>query len=186
MMWSRTGFTLALGIAIFSARPARCQQLQLIEAGVKTPDYAEVGDTRPSDFQLTAKSVGWSAYGSIMGGVFGLDVDGAYCKRHHRGEESFLFGPCFLYTGDGAAAGWFGGAVVGATFGAARVAEKRGCPRGTAIWRAMIGAAVGSTPGALIIGNRSGNYSSSASAITAAAPLLSGIGAAVAVLGCHA
>lgn len=185
MIWSRTGITLALGIIIFSARPLRCQQLQLIEAGVKAPDYGQV-DTRPSGVVLTAKSVGWSAYGSLLGGIIGLDVDHAYCERHHRGEQGFLFGPCFFYANEGFAAGWFGGAVVGSTIGAVRVAEKRGCPRSTAIWRALIGAAVGSAPGVIIVAGRTGNYPPSRSTFIAAAPLLSGIGAAVAVLGCHA
>jgi len=185
MMWSRAGITLALGIIIFSARPVRCQQLQLIEAGVKAPNYAQVGDTRPSGFVLTAKSVGWSVFGSLLGRLTGLDVDHAYCERHHGDEQGFLFGPCFSYANEGFAAGWFGGAIVGSTFGAVRVAEKRGCARSTAIGRAMMGAAVGSAPGVIIVAGRSGKYPPSRAIFIAAAPLLSGIGAAVAVIGCH-
>src|SRR6266480_932639 len=185
MIWSRTGITLALGIIIFSARPVRCQQLQLIEAGVKAPNDAQVGDTRPSGFALTAKSVGWSVFGSLLGGLTGLDVDHAYCERHHGDEQGSLFGPCFSYVNEGFAAGWFGGAIVGSTVGAVRVAEKRGCARSTAIMRAAIGAAIGSAPGVSIVARRSGNYPPSRAIFVAAAPLLSGIGAAIAVLGCH-
>jgi hypothetical protein len=186
MIWSRTGITLALGTIILSAPPVRCQQLQQIEAGVKAPKYAQIGDARPSGFVLSAKSVGWSAFGSLLGGLTGLDVDQAYCERHHRGEQGFLFGPCSFYANEGFAAGWFGGAVVGSTIGAVRVAEKRGCARSTAIGRAMIGAAVGSAPGIIIVAGRPGKYPPSRSIVIAAAPFLSGIGAAVAVLGCHA
>jgi hypothetical protein len=186
MIWSRTGITLALGIIILSARPVLCQQLQLIEAGVRAPKYAQVADSSPSGFVLSAKSVGWSVFGSLLGGLTGLDLDHAYCERHHRGEQGFLFGPCFFYANEGFAAGWFGGAVLGSTFGAVRVAEKRGCARSNAIGRAMIGAAVGSAPGVIIVAGRPGKYPPSRSMFIAAAPLLSGIGAAVAVLGCHA
>jgi len=56
VIWSRTGITLALGIIILSARPVLCQQLQLIEAGVKPPNYVQIGDTRPSGFVLTSRS----------------------------------------------------------------------------------------------------------------------------------
>jgi hypothetical protein len=186
VIWSRTGTTLALGVIILSARPVACQQLPLIEAGVKAPDHPQVVDTRPSGLVLTAKSVGWSVFGSLLGGLTGLDVDHAYCERHHRGEEGFLFGPCFFYANEGFAAGWFGGAVVGSTIGAVRVAEKRGCARSTAMGRALIGAAVGSAPGVIIVAGRPGKYPPSRSIFIAAAPLLSGIGAAVAVRGCHA
>ena len=186
MIWSRTGITLALGIIILSARPVLCQQLQLIEAGVRAPKYAQVADSSPSGFVLSAKSVGWSVFGSLLGGLTGLDLDHAYCERHHRGEQGFLFGRCFFYANEGFAAGWFGGAVVGSTIAAVRVAEKRGCARSTAIGRAMIGAAVGSAPGVIIVAGRPGKYPTSRSMFIAAAPLLSGIGAAVAVLGCHA
>jgi hypothetical protein len=105
MIWSRTGITLALGIIAFSPRPALCQQLQLIEAGVKAPKYAQVGDSSPSGFALGAKSVGWSIFGSLLGGLTGLDVDHADCEQHHRGEQGSLFGPCEFYAGEGFAAG---------------------------------------------------------------------------------
>src|SRR5438105_2756604 len=186
MTWSRTGITLALGIIMASARPVLCQQLRLIEAGVKPPNYAQSDDTPPSGFALTSKSVGWSVFGSLMGGLVGLDVDDAYCQRHHGHEQGDLFGPCFLYANEGFAAGWFGGAIVGSTFGAVRVAEKRGCARSTAIMRATIGAAIGSAPGVSIVAQRSGKYPPSRAIFVAAAPLLSGIGAVVAVIGCQA
>jgi hypothetical protein len=184
MKWSRTCITVALSIIALSAPSVGCQQLQLIKLGVKAPSAA-VADARPSAFVLTAKSVGWSAFGSLLGGLVGLDVDDAYCKRHHRGDQD-LFGPCFLYANEGFAGGWIGGAIVGSTIGAVRAAEKRGCARSTAIGRAMIGAVAGSAPGAIMAARRSGRYSASRSTFIGAAPLLSGIGAAVAVVGCHA
>jgi hypothetical protein len=185
MTWSRTGITLALGIIVASPRPASCQQLRLIEAGVQTSN-TQIADTRPSGFSLSSKSVGWSVFGSLLGAAAGLTVDQAYCQRHHGDEQGFIFGPCSFYANEGFGAGWFGGAIVGSTFGAVRVAEKRGCARKTAILRAALGAAVGSAPGLSIVARRPGKYPPSRSVFIAAAPLLSGLGAAAAVIGCHA
>ncbi|HEX9130363.1 MAG TPA: hypothetical protein VF850_14465 [Gemmatimonadaceae bacterium] len=186
MTWSRSGITLALAIIVASTRSLDCQQLRLIEAGVHTRDYTQVADTRPSAFSLSIKSIGGSVGGSLLGGTAGLAVDQAYCERHHGKEPSFLFGPCFLYANEGFAAGWFGGAIVGSTLGAVRVAEKRGCARGAAILRAAIGATIGAAPGLSIVAKRSGKYPPSRSIFIAGAPILSGLGAAAAVVGCHA
>jgi hypothetical protein len=114
-----------------------------------------------------------------------LLVDQAYCERHHGDEETFLFGPCFLYAGGGFVAGWFGGAIAGSTLGAARVAQKRGCPRNAAMLRAAAGAIMGSAPGLIVVAPRPGKYPPSRSVFIAGAPLLSGLGAAAAVIGCH-
>ena len=75
---------------------------------------------------------------------------------------------------------------MGATFGAAQVAEKRGCARKAAILRAAVGAAFGAVPGVAVVAQRTGKYPPSRSVFIAGAPVLSGIGAAVAVRGCHA
>lgn len=169
---------------LMSVKAAGSQQLQQIEAGIEHSRSAET--ELPSDFALAAKSVGWSAMGSVVGGAAGLAVDQAYCERHHRKEQSFLFGPCTFYANEGFGAGWFGGTVLGATFGAVKVAEKRGCARKSAIMRAVAGAAVGSAPGVAIVAQRTGKYPPSRAVFIAAAPLLSGIGATVAVAGCRA
>ena len=186
MTWSRSRITLALAVIVASTRSLGCQQLRLIEAGVHTRDYTQVADTRPSAFSLGIKSVGESVFASLLGGAAGLAVDQAYCQRHHGKEPSFLFGPCFFYANEGFAAGWFGGAIVGSTFGAVRVAEKRGCPRSAAILRAAVGATIGAAPGLSIVARRSGKYPPSRSIVIAGTPFLSGLGAAAAVVGCHA
>ena len=186
MTWSRSGITLALAVIIASTRSLGCQQLRLIEAGVHTRDYTQVADTRPSVFSLGKESVGESVFASLLGGAAGLAVDQAYCERHHGKEPSFLFGPCFMYANEGFAAGWFGGAIVGSTFGAVRVAEKRGCARSAAILRAAVGATIGAAPGLSIVARRSGKYPPSRSIVIAGTPFLSALGAAAAVVGCHA
>src|SRR6266853_572299 len=182
MTWSRSRITLALAVIVASRQSLGCQQLPLIEAGVHTRDYTQA-DTRPSAFSLGKKSVGESVFASLLGGAAGLAVDQAYCERHHGKEPSFLFGPCFMYVNEAFAAGWFGGAIVGSTFGAVRVAEKRGCARSAAILRATIGATIGAAPGLSIVARRSGKYPPSRSIFLAGTPFLSGLGAAAAVGG---
>jgi len=186
MTCSPTAIALTLSIIVGWARPIGCQQLTRLEAGVQRAGYASIADNRPSGFSLSARSVGWSAFGSLLGGAAGLEVDQVYCKRHHGDEQGFLFGPCFLYANEGFAAGWFGGAIVGSTLGAAQVAKKRGCPQRAAILRAAIGATIGAAPGLSIVASRSGKYPPSRSIVIAGTPLLSGIGAAAAVIGCKA
>ena len=184
MTCSRTGTFLAFLATVASASSLAAQELRLIEAGVHAPKQTQYEG--PSDLALTAKSVGWSAMGSLLGGSAGLAVDQAYCKRHHGDEPSFLFGPCFLYANEGFGVGWFSGTIVGATYGAVKEARKRGCPRGAAILRAVAGASVGAAPGLIIVAKRPGKYPPSRSVFIAGAPLLSGLGAAAAVIGCHA
>jgi hypothetical protein len=186
MTLTRMQVTIAIGALIVSAQVAGSQQLQQIEVGIQHPQPPETDHRPPSGFVLGAKSVGWSALGSLVGGAAGLAVDQAYCQRHHGKEPSFLFGPCTFYANEGFGAGWFGGTVLGATFGAVQVAEKRGCARKTAIMRSLIGATVGAAPGVAIVAQRTGKYPPSRAIFIAGAPLLSGIGAAVAVSGCHA
>ena len=176
---------LALGTLIVSVRAAGSQQVQQIEAGVQSAKSDQIDRKPPSLLALVANSVGWSASGSILGGAAGLAVDQAYCERHHGKERSFLFGPCTFYVNEGFGTGWFGGTVLGATFGAAHVAEKRGCARKAAIVRAALGSAFGALPGVAIVAQRTGKYPPSRSIFIAGAPFLSGIGAAVAVRGCR-
>jgi len=178
--------TIAMTALLAAARAAGSQQLQHIEAGIQHPQPTEIDRSPPSGLVLAAKSVGWSALGSLVGGAAGLAVDQAYCERHHGKEPSFLFGPCTFYANEGFGAGWFGGTILGATFGAARVAENRGCGRKAALVRAITGAVIGAAPGVAIVAQRTGKYPPSRSIFIAGAPLLSGIGAAVAVRGCHA
>src|SRR6266404_5158670 len=171
MTWSRSGITLTLAVIVASTRSLGCQQLRLIEAGIHTPNYTQVADASPSAFSLGKESVGWSVFGTLLGGAAGLAVDQAYCERHHGKEPSVLFGPCSFYANEGFAEGWFGGAIVGSTVGAVRVA---------------VGASIGAAPGLNIVARRSGKYPPSRSIVIAGTPFLSGLGAAAAVVGCHA
>jgi hypothetical protein len=182
---SSISLALALGIIVLSTRSIGCQQLRLLEVGVRPAAADSIAPTHPSGFSLNVKSVGWAVSGSVLAGTAGLYVDQAYCQRHHGHDPSIFFGPCAFYVNGGAAAGWFGGAFLGATLGAARVAHQRGCPWRAAILRAVGGAAIGVAPGLTIVAGRPGKYPPSRSILIASAPLLGGIGAAAAVIGCQ-
>ena len=176
---------LAMSALLVSARSAASQQVERADSAShpsKPPQY----DRPPTTFELGATSVGGAAAGAVIGGFAGFAIDGAYCKRHHGREPSLFLSPCFLYVGYGSAIGWFGGTPVGATWGAAQIAKRRGCDRDAAITRSALGATVGLASGLLILAPSSGRYPPSRSIFTIGAPVLSGIGAAFAVRGCRA
>jgi hypothetical protein len=184
-MWSTpTRLALAFWIINSSAQAMDGQQIHALEAGIRNRELA-AADSEPSTLSTGAKSVGWATYGSVLGGFSGWVVDNAYCNKHHRDEGDYIFGPCFFYANGGFATGWFGGAMVGATLGAARMAEKRGCPRGAALMRAFAGAALGAAPGLIIVVPRPGKYPPSRSLVILGTPLLAGFGATAAIIGCH-
>ena len=143
-------------------------------------------DRPPTDFELMANSVGMATGGALIAGGVGFAVDEVYCERHHGKEPSFLFSPCFLYTGRATTIGWFGGTVVGAALGAARTAERRGCPHESAVTRSILGAAIGLAPSILVVAARGGRYAQWRATFTIGAPVLSGLGAAFAVRHCRA
>jgi hypothetical protein len=186
MKWSSgTPLALALGITVWSTRTASGQQSRQLEVGVMPAAHVSLPDSSPSGISLNLKTLLKSVAGSLSGGTVGFAVDQMYCEQHHGREPSFLFGPCFLYVGAGSSVGWFGGGIVGSTLEAARIAQKRGCPRNAALLRAFVGAAIGAAPGVSIVASRPGKYPPSRSVFIAAAPILAGLGAAAAVIGCH-
>ena len=187
-MTSSSGISLALalGIIVLSTRPIGGQQLRQLTVGIKPAAAASVAQTEPSAISLNLKSVEWAFAGSLLALAPGLGLDQAQCKRRHGNEPSFLFGPCFMYAQEWSTAGWFGGAIVGATLGAAKVAQKRGCPRREALMRTFAGAALGAAPGLSIVAARPGKYPPSRSLIILGTPLLAGAAAAAAVMSCHA
>ena len=130
------------------------------------------------------RTVGISAAVSMDGVITGLAVDDIYCRRHHGEDAHDFFGPCTFYAGYGAAIGWFGGSLLGATFAAAHIAKKAGCRRDVAIGRAFAGALIGAAPGMMFAAQRTGRYAPPRSTFVLGAPVLSGVLAAAAVHGC--
>lgn len=143
-------------------------------------------DRPPTDFELMANSVGMATGGAFIAGGVGFAIDHLYCERHHGKDPSLFVDPCFLYAGAGSTIGWFAGTVVGATLGAARTADKRGCPHESAITSSAFGAAIGLAPSILVLAPRGNRYRQWRSVFTIGAPVLSGLGAAFAVRGCRA
>ena len=187
MWWYRiASVACSVGIATAGTRPLESQQM-VPPAGLRRVALATgLAPYRPSEIELFGKSMGWAAYGAVVAGGFGLMIDDQYCKRYHRHEPSGLFGRCFGYVGTGGAVGWFGGAAVGATVGAVRVARRRGCSGRPAAARAMAGAVLGVLPGLGVVAHRPGRYPPARSVWLFGAPLLAGAGAAIAVHGCRA
>lgn len=184
---------LGLGIIALFAQSAESQQLDTLSIGIQQPVAGTASSLNaPSTFSLARTSLKWGMSGGLTAAGVGMVVDYALCKRYHADEPSYLFPRCFLPAGGGTATGWFGGAIVGATIGAARAARKRGCPSREATIRALAGAALGVVPGLIAVTRGPGKYPpenewvAPAIALTvSSAPLLAGVGAAAAVITCR-
>ena len=185
MTLTRCRIVLAASILLMVAESAGAQQREATTTAVIGSPTSPRFDRPPTDFELAANSVGMATGGALIAGGVGFAIDDIYCERHHGKEPSFLFGPCFLYAGAGSIIGWFGGTVVGATLGAARTAEQRGCPHGAAVTRSVLGAAIGVAPSILVLAPRGGRYARWRAMFTIGAPALTGLGAALAVRGCR-
>jgi hypothetical protein len=194
MSSSISALLLGCGLIGLSVQTVAGQQADSLRLGVRDTASDSAASTaagsaprgQPSTLRLTLASTAAGAAGAYLGGLAGFLIDGVYCKQHHGDETGFPFGPCAFYTAYGTAIGWFGGALLGATSRAAHIGRKRGCPRRTAIGRALGGAAAPAVfPGLLIITQRTREYRASRSVFVFTAPILAGAGAAAAVMGCH-
>ena len=179
-------FRLALGAIALSCTSVHvgAQQLRGMTVGLRHQVIADL-PARPSSVRVTASAMGWAATLALGGAGVGGIVDQEICERRHGHEQGTLFGPCFAYAAAPTAIGWFGGSLVGATVGAARMARKRGCPRQAAGWRAFGGALLGVAPGMAAVLSGGDKFPARRSALIFTAPLLAGAGAAAAVMSCH-
>jgi hypothetical protein len=162
------------------------QQLRGLTVGLKHRTSSDLPAPPPSSVRVTASAMGWAAILALGGASVGGIVDQSICERRHGHEQGTLFGPCFAYAAAPTATGWFGGSLVGATVGAARMARKRGCPRQAAGWRAFGGALLGVAPGMAAVLSGGDKFPARRSALIFTAPVLAGAGAAAAVMSCHA
>ena len=136
----------------------------------------------PVDLMLL-KSTGWSLLFGLSGGMVGMFIDDLYCESEHGDEEGFLFGPCFFYTATATPVGWFGGATIGASRSAIRMARQRGCTSPLATVRAVGGALIGIAPGAIVIAARSDHPSRGW--FIGGAPFFAALGATLALQDCR-
>lgn len=179
---------LGLGFIASGAQPAESQRPDALSIGFRKPAPTVVASApvvAPSLFSLGNESVKSGLTVALLAGTAGFLVDYLYCSQHYGDERSVLFRRCTAYTGIGTAGGWFGGAALGATLGAARMARKRGCPSGAALMRAIAGAVLGAASGLSIVTRRPGKYPPAHTALIVGTPLLAGVGAAAAVVGCQ-
>jgi len=179
---------LGAGLTLALARPAGAQRRNAQRAAPSQPAlHMAVRADPPPAYEVARGAVGWAGSGAALAGAAGYLVDHVVCEARYGAAERGLLDRCSLLgAGGGAAVGWFGGAAVGATLGAARVARQRGCPARTAAGRALAGAALGAAPGLLVIVRRPDKYPPRRSALILGAPLLAGAGATAAVIGCRA
>jgi len=147
-----------------------------------TPAFAQ-GPT-PSAARLWTHAAGEAFRWAADAGAVGMLMDESACGRRHRGESVGLFSPCFMYAGAGASIGWFGGAAIGATYGANGVARERGCGRDASILRSFGGALLGVLPGAVAALTSHGRYPPPRTFLVWTAPLAAAGGAAIASSGC--
>ena len=140
----------------------------------------------PSGVQLGLAAMGVGVAEGVGGALTGNMIDYSRCSRKHRGEMGDLFSdPCLFYSGDGTKLGWFVGSFAGATGMAIAMARLRGCPLRPAFWRATAGSIVGMLPAIITGAKPSARTPSGRSWRIASAPVLGGLGASIAVAGCH-
>jgi hypothetical protein len=177
---------LTLWLLAGAAREAGAQRQDALSSGmrsVRVPATAPA-PASPSTLKLTGITLAGALGAAAGGALIGYGVDSWACRRRHRGEDDAAW-DCFLTTGTPTGVGWFGGGIVGATAAASVTAQRRGCSARAATWRALGGALLGATPGAIAVLGSNGYYPPGRSAVMLTAPLLSGAGATLAVVGCH-
>ena len=188
----RSAASLSALAALFLTPPAGAQHFAYAErpwsrASSPRDASAPVPSAAPPPTRqaLYRQTMGWGSAAAVAYGSLGMAIDVAVCERRHGDQGGPFAGPCALPLETGTRIGWFGGAVLGATLAASGAAHARGCPPSAAWWRAFGGALLGAAPGAVVAATRPEPYSPQATALAIGAPLLSGLGAATAVVGCR-
>ncbi|HEX7018854.1 MAG TPA: hypothetical protein VF159_02510 [Gemmatimonadaceae bacterium] len=147
-----------------------------------TPVFAQ--RPNPSAARLWTHATAEAFLWAVDAGGVGMLMDESACGRRHRGESVGLFSPCFMYAGAAASIGWFGGATIGATYGASGIAQERGCAREASILRSFGGALLGVVPGAVAALTSHGRYPPPRTFLVMTVPLAAAGGAAIASSGC--
>ena len=164
-----------LAAALFAAGTAQAQTsvaAPQIDAG---PPLARVG--------ISAAGRGLAL--ASVGFVVGATIDFRRCKKRNPDRTGFIFDYCAFTYEDATVGGWIGMSVAGAAWAASNGAIARGCPRQDAIIRAVGGAIVGALPSIVVASRGSDKWPPQRTAVVVAGPLLSAIGATVAIAGCH-
>jgi hypothetical protein len=147
------------------------------------------GAVRLSQTRLTMISAGVAASLGQAGFYLGWMLDERACRRAEARDPdpspAFIFGPCDFFFDQRAGQGWYGATLVGATAGAAIMANRNGCPAGQAISRALAGGLAGMIPVGAYFAAGGRGYSYEGVWLALATPVTQGIGAAAAVRGCR-
>lgn len=141
-----------------------------------------------SNMEVAFASIGIGAAEGISGAFVGLSIDHKRCvSRHPRDRNDFFdFGdPCLGYATDATKIGWLAGSFAGATAGAVVMARVRGCPTRSAVLRASAGSMIGMLPAMITALTSPPRTPAPRSVLLGSAPILGGVGAALAVRDCH-
>ena len=131
-------------------------------------------------FGSTASGVLFAANGVIVTTI----VHGIACDGDGPSKRVGFFGPCWP-SDESIAIGWYGGSFVGAAGVAAAVAMQRGCPPAHAVWRATLGASLGVLPGLVARNTRLSRVPLGRHDLAITTPLVAGLGAFIATVGCQ-
>jgi len=165
------------------ARPAPRADSATIPLTVALPKRAPVSPSIP---RLALASMGVGTAEAITFSTLGNMIDYDRCRRKHRGERGDLFSdPCLLYASDATRIGWLGGSFGGSVGGAVTIARRRGCPLRSAVWRSAGGSILGMLPGIITLATPSAKTPARRSWLIGTTPVLGGVGATLAVGGCH-
>jgi len=166
-----------------TARPAPRTDSVTIPLTVAMPERVRLSPSVP---QVALASMGIGTLEAMSLAMAGMNVDYDRCSRKHRGERGgFFTDPCFLEVADGTRVGWLAGSFGGSVGGAVAMARIRGCPLRPAFWRSTGGTILGMLPGIITLATPSRKTPARRSWLIGTTPVLGGIGATLAVAGCH-
>ncbi len=161
--------------ALSAAGTAQAQASVTLHPAVAGPSLARVG------ISATGRALALASTGFFVGAA----IDFRKCKKRNPDRTGFIFDYCAFTYEDATVGGWIGMSIAGATWAAANGAIARGCPRQSAITRAVGGAIVGALPTIVVAARGSDKWPPHRTAVVVAGPLLSAVGATVAIAGCH-
>lgn len=141
--------------------------------------------TAPSLARVGISATGRSLALASAGFFVGAAIDFRKCKKRNPDRTGFIFDFCAFTYEDATVGGWIGMSIAGAAWSAANGAIARGCPRQHAITRALGGAIVGALPSIVVGARESDKWPPPRTAVVVAGPLLSAVGATVAIASCH-
>jgi hypothetical protein len=141
------------------------------------------------DGPLVIRTVLFAVGGAVTGATAGLLIDWLACrsneKAHPTPGEPLFGSECFLPAERMTGFGWYAGATLGASLGASRFAERRGCTSRARRVATVTTAAIGLAPGLAYLASGRSGYKPRGVQLAFATPVLGGALATIPVLRCR-